>query len=198
MIRLILQAGAALAVSAIAGYLLLVRGPLEQLASAQHRHAELQREYIERLKFRVNLPLLRSQVPVMKDLDKAVRLVLPDFDGMAAGPRDLEESMRAAAKEKQLTPIGFSDERLVVERVLLLPAVLAAGQRGVSPGGRVPAQRVERFPPASSDPEGFADPGCRRDEVTLSLEALALRYREEESAVAERKAKTRALVGRPQ
>ena len=38
-------------------------------------------------------------------------------------------------------------------------------------------------------------PVAGREEVALSLEGLAYHYREEESAIAERKAKTRAFEG---
>ena len=100
---LILRGIAALAVGGIASYLLLVRGPLQELEDARERQVRLQQQYLDRLKLRANLPLLRAQIPGMKDLDKAAKIVLPDFNGIGASPREIEETIRAAAKEKQLT-----------------------------------------------------------------------------------------------
>ena len=198
MLKTILLGSAAVAAAGIVCYFGLVRGPLERLENGRARHSELQREYLERQKYRVNLPLLRSQAPVMRDLDKAARMVLPDFDGIGAGARDLEEAIREAAKEKrlgsriELTIGDWSSREFYYSRPFTV---------GVSGEFR---QVVEFLQGVSSGSlqlrmvrSASLRPVAGRDEVALSLEAVAFRYREEESAAAERKAKTRASVGQP-
>src|SRR5262245_40309788 len=103
MLRLVLSCVLALAAGSAASYLLLVRSPLDHLEQAKENHLAMQRQYVDRLRLRANLPLLRAQVPVMNDLDKAAQIVLPDFDGLGAGPRDIEAALRAIAMQKQLT-----------------------------------------------------------------------------------------------
>jgi Tfp pilus assembly protein PilO len=198
MPRLVLSGIAALVVGGAASYLLLVRSPLGHLEQAQESHVAMQRQYIDRLKLRANLPALRAQLPVMKDFDKAAKSVLPDFDGLGAGPRDIEGAIRAVAKEKQLTSrLEFSTSdwsskefyyyrpfsvrvngefRQIVEFLHL-----------VSSG----SHEVRMVKTASLQPVG------ERGQVTLTLDAVAFRYREDETAAAERKAQTRA-TGRPQ
>jgi Tfp pilus assembly protein PilO len=195
MLRLVLSCVLALAAGSAASYVLLVRSPLEHLEQAQEDHLALQRQYIDRLKLRPNLPLLRAQVPAMKDLDKAAKIVLPDFDGMGAGPRDIEAAIRAIAMEKQLTSrLEFStgdwaskefyyfrpfsirvngEFRQIVEFLQLVTT------------GSLELRMVKT---ASLQPVG------ERGQVTLTLDGLAFRYREEEAAAAERKANTRATA----
>ena len=199
MLKLILQAGATLAAAGIACYLLLLRGPLAELELAQETHLRLQREYLERQKYRASLPLLRAQMPVIKDLDKAARFVLPDFDGIGAAPRDLEASIREAAKEKGITSHlqfatgDWSSKEFYYFRPFSVQ---------VSGGFRQVVEFAQLVSTGSVELRAIKTASLRpvagRDEVTLSLEALAFRYREEESAAAERKAKTRASVGQPQ
>ena len=196
MLKLILQAGATLAAAGIVCYLLLIRGPLAELERAHETHVRLQHEYLERQKYRANLLLFRAQVPVINDLDKAARIVLPDFDGIGAGPRELEAAMREAAKEKgitsrlEFTTGDWSSKEFYYFRPFSVQ---------VSGGFRQVVEFAQLVSTGSVELRTIKTASLRpvagRDEVTLSLEALALRYREEESAAAERKAKTRASVG---
>jgi Tfp pilus assembly protein PilO len=197
MLTHLLRIGIVLAAAGVA-FLLLVYGPLQDLERAQESQANLQQQYLERLKLRANLPLLRAQLPVMKDLDKAAQTILPNFDGIGAGPRDIEEAIRAIAREKKLaSQLEFSttdwsskefyyfrpfsvrvsgEFRQIVE---FLQAVAA---------GSLELRAVKT---------ATLQPVAGRDEVTLSLEGLVYRYREDEAAAAERKAKTRE-TGSPQ
>ena len=102
MLKRFLQCIAALAVAAVGSWLLLVRGPLDQLEQEKERHLDLQRQYLDRATHRPNLALLRAQVAVAKDLATAQRMILPDFDGIGAAARDFEEAIREAAKEKRI------------------------------------------------------------------------------------------------
>jgi Tfp pilus assembly protein PilO len=199
MLKQILLGIVAVAAAGIASYFGLVRGPLERLEKVRARHFELQREYIERQKYRVNLPLLRTQTPVMEDLDKAAKIVLPDFDGIGAGPRDLETAIREAAKEKRITSRlefttgDWSSKEFYYFRPF---SVQVSGEfrQVVEFAQLVSTGSVE----LRTIKTAMLRPVAGRGEVTLSLEALAFRYREEESAAAERKAKTRASVGQTQ
>ena len=198
MLKRVLQGSAALAAAGIACYFWLVRAPLERLEEARARHLELQREYVERQKYRINLPLLRAQAPVMKDVDNAARFALPDFDGIGAAARDLEQAIREAAKDKQLgarleITIGDWSSR---EFYYLRPFTLRVQGEF--------RQVVELLHSVSTDSlqlrsvkSASLRPVAGREEVALSLDGLAYRYREEESAIAERKAKTRAFEGTP-
>ena len=198
MLRLVLSGVLALSAGGVASYLLLVRSPLQHLEKAKENHLAMQRQYVERLKLRANLPLLRSQIPVMKDLDKAAKLVLADFNGIGAAPRDIEQAIRAVAKEKGLTArLDFStSEWSSKDFYYYRPfSVRVNGEfrpileflQAVSTGSL--EQRSVRT--------ASLQPVAGRDEVTLTLEATAFRYREDENAAAERKAKTRA-TGRPE
>jgi Tfp pilus assembly protein PilO len=198
MLRLVLSCVLALAAGSAASYLLLVRSPLEHLEQAEESHSAMQRQYLDRLKLRANLPLLRAQVPVMKDLDKVAKIVLPDFDGMGAAPRDIEEAIRTVAREKQLTSrLEFStSEWSSKEFYYFRPfSIRVNGEfrqileflQLVSTG----SLELRMVKTASLQPVG------ERDQVTLLLDALAFRYREDETAAAERKANTRA-TGKPQ
>jgi Tfp pilus assembly protein PilO len=198
MLRFVLSCVLALAAGSAASYLLLVRSPLEHLEQAQENHVAMQRQYVDRLKLRLNLPLLRAQVPVMKDLDKAAKIVLPDFDGLGAGPRDIEEAIRAAAREKQLTSrLEFSTSEWASKEFYYFRSfsIRVNGEfrqiveflQLVSTG----SLELRAVKTASLQPVG------ERGEVTLTLDALAFRYREDEAAAAERKAQTRA-TSRPQ
>lgn len=199
MLKFILQAGATLAAAGIACYLFLIRGPLAELELAQETHLRLQREYLERQKYRANLPLFRAQVPVIKDLDKTARIVLPDFDGTGAGPRDLEAAIREAAKEKGITSrVEFTTGDWSSKEFYYLRPFSVQ----VSGGFRQVVEFAQLVSTGSVELRTIKTASLRpvagRDEVTLSLEAVAFRYREEESAAAERKAKTRASVGQTQ
>jgi len=195
MLRLVLSCVLALAAGSAASYLLLVRSPLEHLEEAQENHLALQRQYIDRLKLRPNLPLLRAQVPAMNDLDKAAKIVLPDFDGMGAGPRDIEAAIRAIASEKQLTSrLEFSTSDWASKEFYYFRpfSIRVNGDfrqiveflQAVSTG----SLELRLVKTASLQPVG------ERGQVTLSLDALAFRYREDEAATAERKAQTRATA----
>jgi len=199
MLKQILQGSATLAAAGIAGYFWLVRAPLEQLEQAKAQQFELQREYVERQKYRINLPLLRAQAPVMKDLDQAARIALPDFDGIGAGARDLEQAIREAAKDKQLASrleftIGdWSSREFYYFRPFTL-RVHGEFRQVVELLHSVSTGSVQ----LRSVKSAALRPVAGRDEVSLSLEGLAYRYREEEPAAAERKAKTRAFEGQKQ
>ena len=190
MLKLVLQRCAALAIAGVASYLLLVRAPLEQLEQARARHLELQEEYLQRQAYRVNLSLHRSQAQVMQDLGKAARMALPDFDGLGAAPRDLEEAIRQAAQEKKLTSrleftIGdwsskeFYYFRPFTVRVNGELRPILAFLQSVSTG----SVQLHTVKTASLRPLAGSD------EVTLSLDALAIRFRTDEQAAAARKAK---------
>jgi len=181
MLKLLLQAGATLAAAGIAGYFLLVRGPLEQLDEAKARHVQLQEEYTQRQNSLINLPLHRSQAQVMRDLDKAARMALPDFDGLGAGPRDLEAAIREAAREKKLaSQLDFSTSdwssrefyysRPFTVRVNGELRPILEFLQSVSTGS-VQLRTVR---------SASLRPVAGRDEVTLSLDASAIRYRAEE------------------
>ncbi|HEV8094944.1 MAG TPA: type 4a pilus biogenesis protein PilO [Burkholderiales bacterium] len=186
MLKLLVQAVIAAAATAIASYFLFIREPLESLEQAGEAHVRLQREYRALYAYRVNLDAFRAQIPAMKDLGKAAQTILPDFDGLGAGRQDLEDWVRAAAKEKQLKPpiefsaADWSSKEFYYYRPF---TVRVSGEftrvteflQLVSTGS--PQLRVLKS--ASVRPvEG-------RDEVTLSLEALAIRHRDYEPAVAE-------------
>lgn len=197
MITQLLRTAIVLAVAGLA-FLLLVRGPLDELEQAEEHQARLEQQYLDRLKLRANLPLLRAQIPVMKELSTAAKRVLPDFDGIGAGPRDIEEAIRAIAREKKLTsPLEFSttewsskefyyfrpftirlsgDFRRIVEFLQALST------------GSVELRTVQA---------ATLQPVAGRDEVALSLEASAFRYRQEDTVASERGANTRE-TGRPQ
>ena len=199
MLKLILQAGATLAAAGIVCYLLLIRGPLGELELAQETHLRLQREYLERLKYRANLPLYRAQVPVLQDLDKAARIVLPDFDGIGTGSRDLEAVIREAAKEKRITSgLEFTTGDWSSKEFYYFRPFSVQ----VSGGFRQVVEFAQLLSTGSVELRTIKTASLRpvagRDEVTLSLEALAFRYREEEGAAAERKAKARSSVGQTQ
>ena len=197
MVTHLLRFAIVLAAAGLA-YLLLVEGPLEELEQAKERHANLEQQYLDRLKIRANLPLLGAQIPVMKDLDKAAKMILPDFNGIGASPHEIEEAIGAVAREKKLTsPLEFSTTdwsskefyyfrpfsvRIKGEfrRILEFLQLLSTGSLEVR------AIKTATLQPVAGS-----------DEVTLALEAIAYRYREEETAAAERKAKTRE-TGRPQ
>jgi hypothetical protein len=192
MLKLILQGSAALAVSVIAGYLLLVAAPSNIKPG---RKAASLRRYVARLKFRANLPAAPTS-SVMKG-STGQRMVLPT-DGRR-GPRDLEAAIREAAKGKQLTsPLEFAtSDWSSKEFYYFRPfTVQVNGEfrqvveflQAVSTG----SAQLRMVKTASLRPV------AGRDEVALSLEAHAFRYREEDSAAAERKATTREFVGRPQ
>ncbi len=191
MLRLVLRSAAALVLAAIASWLLLLRGPLEQLGEARDRQSRLQLEYVERQRYRVNLPLLRAQIPVMKDLDNAARMALPDFDGIAAGPRDIEAAIRALAKEKQLTSrLEFSTtDWSSTEFYYYRPFTVR-----VTGDFRRIVEFLQAFSSASVEVRGVKSallqkvPGS--DEIALSLEAQAYRFRDDEAIVNERKART--------
>jgi Tfp pilus assembly protein PilO len=199
MLKQILQGSATLAAAGIAGYFWLVRAPLEQLEQAKAQQFELQREYVERQKYRINLPLLRAQIPVMKGLDAAAKIVLPDFDGLAAGPKDLEDTIRAAAREKQLkSRLEFSTtDWSAKEFYYFRPfSVQVSGEfrqvveflQLVSTG----------WPQLRTIRTATLRPVAGRDEVALSLEALAFRYVTEEQVATGLKAKNQPSTGRPQ
>ena len=190
MLKPLLQGGAALALAGIASYFLLVRAPLEQLEQARAHQVHLQEEYTRRQSYQVNLPLHRSQAQVMRDLDKAARMALPDFDGLGAGPRDLEGAIREAAQERKLTSrLEFSTGdwssrefyyfRPFTVRVNGELRPILEFLQSVSSG----SVRLHTVRTASLRP--IAGSG----EVTLSLEANAIRFRADEQAAAERKAK---------
>lgn len=199
MLKLILQGSAALAVAALTCYFLLVRSPLEQLAEAREKHEQLRHEYLDRQKQRANLPLLRAQIPVMQDLDKAAKVVLPDFDGIAAGPKDLEDEIRAAARGKQLkSRLEFSTgDWSVREFYYFRPfSVQVSGEF---------RQVVEflqlvstAWPQLRMVKTASLRPVAGRDEVMLSLEALAFRFVTDEQLAAGRKANNQPPGGRPQ
>lgn len=192
MLKLLVQAAMAAAATGIASYLLFIREPLERLEQAREAHARLQREYRALSAYRVNLDAFRAQIPAVKELRKAAQTILPDFDGLGAGPLDLESSVRAAAKEKQLKPpiefstADWSSKEFYYYRPF---SVRVSGEftkvteflQLVSTGS--PQLRVLKG--ASVRPiEG-------RDEVTLSLEALAIRHRDYESEAAAEPIKNR-------
>ena len=192
MLKLLVQAAIAAAATGIASYFLFIREPLERLEQAGEAHARLQREYRALYAYRVNLDAFRAQIPAMKDLSKAAQQILPDFDGLGAGRQDLENSVRAAAKEKQLKPsiefsaADWSSKEFYYYRPF---SVRVSGEFSrvteflqlVSTGA--PQLRVLKS--ASVRPvEG-------RDEVTLSLEALAIRHRDYESEAAAEPIKNR-------
>ena len=189
MLRLVLHGMAALVVAGIAGYFLLVRLPLEQLEEARTQHLRLQEEYTQRLNARINLPLHRAQAPVMNDLNKAARMALPDFDGLGAGPLDLEAAIRETAQEKKLTSrLEFSTRdwssrefyysRPFTVRVNGELRPILEFLQGLTTGS-VPLRTVQT---ASLRPV----PG--RDEVTLSLEGGVIRFKTEDQVAADRKA----------
>ena len=189
MLKLILQGCAALAAAGIGSYLWLVRAPLEQLEEAGAQHARLQDEYVQRQKQRINLPLLQAQMRVLKDMDKTARMTLPDFDGLAAGPRDLEEAIRETAKEKQLTSrleFGTTDWSSREFYYFRPFKVSVSGEfrkvveflQGVSTGSvQLRMVRIASLRPVAG-----------RDEVALSLEGHAYRFRTDEQVAEERKA----------
>jgi len=135
----------------------------------------------------------------MKDLDQAARIALPDFDGIGAAARDLEQAIREAAKDKQLASrleftIGdWSSREFYYFRPFTLQ-VHGEFRQVVELLHSVSTGSVQ----LRSVKSAALRPVAGRDEVSLSLEGLAYRYREEESAAAERKAKTRAFEGQKQ
>lgn len=199
MLKLILKGSAAFAVAAIACHLVLVQGPLEQLDDARERHDRLKQEYLGRQQLRVNLPLLRAQIPPMKDLDAAAKMVLPDFDGLGTGPKDLEDAIRAAARDKGLkSRLEFStSDWSAKEFYYFRPfSVQVSGEfRQVVEFLQVTSTG---WPQLRTVRTATLRPVAGRDEVALSLEALAFRYVTEEQVAAGRKAKNHPSGGRPQ
>ena len=189
MLRLVLLGTAALVAAGIAGYFLLVRVPLYELDEARTQHLRLQEEYAQRLNARINLPLHRAQAPVMHEMNKAARMALPDFDGLGAGPRDLEAAIRETAREKKLTSrLEFSTSdwssrefyysRPFTVRVDGELRPILEFLQGVSTGS-VQLRTVR---------SASLRPVAGRDEVTLSLEAAAIRFKTEDQVAADRKA----------
>lgn len=173
----------------VATYWLLLRAPLDQLEREMDRHQELQRQYLGRVKYRPTLPLVRAQIPVAKDLATAERMILPDFDGIGAGARDFEEAIRAAAKEKQIASRvevaagDWTSREFYYQRAL---TVRTSGEF---------RQIVEFLQLISSGSlqlrvlkSASLQPIAGRDEVALSLEVLAFRFRTEEDIARQRKA----------
>ena len=191
MLARLLRVGIALAAAGVA-YLLLVYVPLEDLERAEQGHANLRQQYLDRLKLRANLALLRAQVPVMRDLDQAAKRILPDFDGIGAGPRDIEEAIRGVARDKKLTSqlefstTDWSSKEFYYFRPF---SIRVSGE----------FRQIVEFLQALSTgalelrtvKTATLQPVAGRDEVTLTLEAQVYRYREDDTAAAERKAKTR-------
>ena len=198
MLRLVLSGVLALAAGSVASYLLLVRSPLGHLEQAKEHHAAMQRQYVDRLKLRANLPLLRSQIPAMKEQDKAAKLVLADFNGLGAAPRDIEGSIRAIAKEKGLTArldfstSDWSSKEFYYYRPFSV-RINGEFQQILEFLHALSTGSLEQRSVRTASLQSVGD----RGEVTLTLEATAFRYREEDAAAAERKAKTRA-TGRPE
>ena len=198
MLKLILQGSAALAATAIACQLVLVRAPMQDLDEARERHERLKQEYLGRQQLRVNLPLLRAQIPAMKDLDAAAKIVLPDFDGLGAGPKDLEDTIRAAARDKGLkSRLEFSTRDWSAREFYYFRpfSVQVSGE----------FRQVVEFlqlastgwPQVRTVKTATLRPVAGRDEVALSLEAVAFRYVTEEQVAAGLKAKNPAPTGRP-
>ena len=181
MLKFVLHGTAALVTAGIAGYFLLLRAPLEQLEQARARHLELQEEYIQRKNYSVNLPLHRSQAKIMQDLDKAARMALPDFDGLGTNARDLEAAIREAAQERKLTSrlefstTDWSSREFYYYRPFTvrvngeLRPILEFLQSLSTGSVRLHTVKTVSLRPVAG-----------RDEVTLALEALAIRYRTEE------------------
>ena len=191
MLKRFILGVATLAAAGVVGYLLFLRGPVEQLEQARDRHVELQRQYLERLKFRPNLALIRAQIPVAKDLAAAERRILPDFDGIGAAARDFEDAIREGAKERKIasrlefaagdwTSREFFYERPLTVRTSGEFRQMVEFLQVMSTGS--PQVRVLK--------SATLQPVAGRDEVALAFEVVAFRYRADEGAAAERKART--------
>ena len=168
---------------------LILSGPLDELDAAESKHWRLKDVYLERYRTRVNLGQLREQLEAVKQMRGAARIVLPDSEGGEVARKALEDSIRAAAAEKHVSPPEISvGDSVSKEFYAHRPfSVRVSGEFGnvveflqrVSTGSRE-LRTIERM---------SLEPRPQGEGVVLALQAHAFAYLTDEQARSIRKAR---------